>query len=258
MPTLEELRAQGRAAARPAPPGESRASLPFAILALFGFALGAAGVLLWPGLAPPTPSADLAEFRGVREGQRAFASSSGAASVAAPTAADHAADAEKLAEAADAACFRRAQARDPSRATIAPLASRAASDFEVARHDDELLACLLTEAPARYCASSQRQMITAEIIAYFHGLDRRNGARGRVRGLPADTAASVGAMPAGEAGPDPRVVAAIEARLRDGVLTRADFKRIARSLPLPLRAHLAAVPIGPTPCPPPPWWAFWR
>jgi hypothetical protein len=79
-----------------------------------------------------------------------------------------------------------------------------------------------------------------------------------VRKLAATSNGSAAALPAEAAQADPRVMAAIEARLRDGLLTRSEFDQMKTVMPARLRERLATVPFGASPCPAPPWWAFWR
>jgi hypothetical protein len=57
---------------------------------------------------------------------------------------------------------------------------------------------------------------------------------------------------------DQTVVAAIEYRLRDGLLTKANRDEIAEAAPPPVRDRLARIDPPKSNCPEQPWWAFWR
>jgi len=121
------------------------------------------------------------------------------------------------------------------------------------------MTCLLTEQPVRYCAASQRQMIATEIVSYFRGLEHLNATSDKARRQHSEAGDKAdGPQPIGLVEPDARVIAAIEARLRDGIFTRADFDRFKSILPARLRERLAAAPVGTSQCPSPPWWAVWR
>src|SRR4030095_2949777 len=80
-------------------------------------------------------------------------------------------------------CFARAQARVPHWSKTPRLTTKELNDFHLDEmpHFNELMHCLLTEAPARYCSSSQRGMITAEISMYFRGLEHGNRMLARLR-----------------------------------------------------------------------------
>jgi hypothetical protein len=174
---------------------------------------------------------------------------------------------------ADEVCFARAHARVPHWSKTPRLTTKELHDFDFDEmpHFNELLNCLLTEAPARYCSSSQRSMITAEIAMYFRGMEYGNNTLAKAK------ADIIAARQAGrierQFGPDPdlinrinrreliadpRVVSAIEARLRDGTLTASDRDKFSAAALPPLRQRFASVKPSTRACPAQPWWAFWR
>jgi hypothetical protein len=57
---------------------------------------------------------------------------------------------------------------------------------------------------------------------------------------------------------DPAVIAAIEYRLRDGLLTKANRDEIAAAAPLQLRERFTRIDPPKSACPDEPWWAIWR
>jgi hypothetical protein len=57
---------------------------------------------------------------------------------------------------------------------------------------------------------------------------------------------------------DQRVITAIESRLREGLLTKADRDEIAAAAPPAVRERLARIDPPESKCPDEPWWAFWR
>ena len=54
------------------------------------------------------------------------------------------------------------------------------------------------------------------------------------------------------------IIAAIEARLRDGLLTKVNRDEFAAAVPQPLRQRLAGIEPPKSACPEQLWWAFWR
>jgi hypothetical protein len=114
-------------------------------------------------------------------------------------------------------------------------------------------------------------MITAEIAMYFRGMEYGNSTLAKAK------ADIIAARQAGrierQFGPDPdlinrinrreliadpRVVSAIEARLRDGTLTASDRDKFSAAALPPLRQRFASVKPSTRACPAQPWWAFWR
>jgi hypothetical protein len=187
--------------------------------------------------------------------------------------------AKEIGAIADEVCFQRTDARHPHRSKTPRLTTRELQDFTVSEmdHFDELLRCLLTEAPQRYCSSGQRRLIAAEIGMYFRGVAYGNRALDRLRnpippGKTNPTFAEVQAQLAiSHAGPeflrklkkaelvhDLGVVNAIEARLRDGLLTKAELDSFADTAPQAIRERFARVLPDKPSCPVEPWWVFWR
>ena len=128
---------------------------------------------------------------------------------------------------------------------------------------DEKLHCLLTEAPARFCAPNQKRKAAADVINYFKGIEYTNAAvavAAKVAALTPDASRSPnGDVPAvlNKATVDPRVVEAIEGLMRAGYLTKANREEIGANVPRELKERFARI-IGSTPpCPKPPWWSAW-
>jgi hypothetical protein len=187
--------------------------------------------------------------------------------------------AKEIGAIADEVCFQRTHARYPHWSKTPRLTTKELQDFTVSEmdHFDELLRCLLSEAPQRYCSSGQRRMIAAEISMYFRGIAYGNRALDRLRnpippGKTNPTFMEVQAQLAiSRAGSefqlklkraelkfDSGVLNAIEWRLRDGLLTKAEVDTFAPAAPEAIRERLARVQTGKPTCPVEPWWAFWR
>ena len=58
--------------------------------------------------------------------------------------------------------------------------------------------------------------------------------------------------------PSRSVITAIEYRLRDGLLTKANRDDIAAAAPPAIRERLTRIEPPKSSCPEEPWWAFWR
>jgi hypothetical protein len=122
-------------------------------------------------------------------------------------------------------------------------------------------------------------MIVDETVMYFRGIDYFNRTIERLLAEALDPAAPrtpgerLFAQAQRELGgnddyirqlrqtrldPDPPVVAAIEARLRDGLLTTASRDKIAAAAPPGTRDRFARIDPPKSKCPAEPWWAFWR
>jgi thymidine phosphorylase len=141
-------------------------------------------------------------------------------------------------------------------------------------HFNELMTCLLTEAPTRYCSSGERSMITAEIVMYFRGIAygnqtltnaknqyQTNLASGKLHRMFSDMGGDsdyANQIERRRLVPDSRVIGAIEARLRDGTLSASDRDTIAAVAPEPIRKRLASIKVSTPLCPHNPWWAIWR
>jgi hypothetical protein len=185
--------------------------------------------------------------------------------------------AAEIGKIADQVCFNRAQTREPYWGTTPRLTTQNLLNFrpEHMTHFNELLRCLLTEGTRRYCVGSERRMITAEIAMYFRGIAFRNQAakayfdenRPRMHaermyeqvqrdhfGAP-DKATQ---LQRAVVDVDQAVVTAIEYRLRDGLLTKANRDEIAAAAPPAIRERLARIEPPKSSCPDEPWWAVWR
>ena len=185
--------------------------------------------------------------------------------------------AAEIGKIADQVCFNRAQKRDPYWGTTPRLTTQSLANFrpEHMTYFNELLRCLLTEGTRRYCVGSERRMITAEIAMYFRGIAFRNQAakayfdenRPRMHaermyeqvqrdhfGAP-DKATQ---LQRAVVDVDQAVVTAIEYRLRDGLLTKADRDEIAAAAPPAIRDRFIRIEPPKSSCPDEPWWAFWR
>jgi hypothetical protein len=172
---------------------------------------------------------------------------------------------------ADEVCFARAQARAPHWSKTPRLTTKELSDFRFNEmpHFNELMTCLLTEAPIRYCSRGQRNMIAGEIAMYFRGIEAGNQMLERVeRNITAaresgrmdsdDASRDINGLRQRTLAPDPRVIGGIEARLRDGTLGTADRETFAAAAPQTIRQRFANVKPSTPLCPIQPWWAFWR
>jgi hypothetical protein len=185
--------------------------------------------------------------------------------------------AAEIGKVADQVCFNRAQTREPYWGTTPRLSTQSMANFrpEHMGHFNELLRCLLGEGTRRYCLGSERRMITAEIATYFRGIASRNQMakayfdenRPRMHaeqmfeqiqrdhfGAPDKATQLQRAL----VEVDQSVVAAIEYRLRDGLLTKANRDDIAAAAPPPIRERLMRIEPPKSACPEQPWWAFWR
>ena len=260
-----ELRAGGEATAEPSGMRSAIVTTLGAILAVCAGAWVVHLLFLKPAPAPMRPSAAIPTFQQVQRNIESGAStqpSSAPSREESPTNYAGKSVAE-MAKAADGVCFARAHARHPSWSKTPRLATKDLDDFDKTTmpHFNELMRCLLTEAPMRYCAASQRRMISAEVVMYFRGIERfhKNVATLRsdaaARGVDAEMLQPLYNV---QFEADQGVVAAIEMRLRDGVLTAAERDRIAAAAPDSLRLRFTSIKPPKSPCPEQPWWAFWR
>jgi len=180
---------------------------------------------------------------------------------------------------ADEVCLQHTDARYPHGSKTQRLTTKELRDFTLSEmdHFDELMRCLLTEAPQRYCSANQRRMIAAEIAMYFRGIAYGNRALDRLRNpIPPgktnptfmEVQAQLAISRAGrefqqklkraELVYDQGVLNAIEWRLRDGLLTKAEVDIFAPEAPQAIRERFARVQPGKPTCPVEPWWAFRR
>jgi hypothetical protein len=278
---IDEIRAKlrdGQSTAAPSTGGR------FGLLVLAACAAAFGAVLLVPRfLSPPAPvlvplqpSAAIPTFKRVGEG---------AADTPAPrpqnmpniVANYEGKSAIEIGKTADEVCFRRAQVRYPHESRAPRLRTGDMFAYGDMDHFNELVQCLLTEGMRRYCSGSQRRTITAEIVTYFRGIERGNlvlkAVRDKADEPPRDAAGRRFRETRRELDPDyirsfkenfadiepnRSVIAAIEARLRDGLLTKANRDEIAAAAPPQIRERFARIDPPKSNCPDEPWWAFWR
>jgi hypothetical protein len=180
---------------------------------------------------------------------------------------------------ADEVCFQRAHQRYPHWSKTPRLTTKELSDFHVddMDHVNELMRCLLTEGLPRYCSGVERRTITVEIAMYFRIIDRGNKdldrMRERLQSGKVDPLFAEMKEALDEPLIDPgvlqqaaslqfvhdlSVLAAIEARLRDGLLTKVERDYFTPVAPEWIRARFAEIEPPKSTCPDEPWWAFWR
>jgi hypothetical protein len=279
MSNIQDIRAQLRAEQNSSAGSRSMLLPALAAAVVCAVASGIIYVLfLKPVVVPLKPSANIPTFREVsgNAGQSPFAPPRGESVMQAPpsNAAQYAdLTPRQTGKLADDVCFARAHAKFPNWSKTPRLTTKHVSDFTLGDmpHVNELMHCLLTEAPARYCSSSQRSTISAEVAMYFRTLEYGNKSLNELRGEVgaaqkkrirlegfdpySEEIAKLGRL---EYAADPRIVAAIETRLRDGTLTASDRDAFAATAPQPIRQRLANVKPSTLLCPAQPWWAFWR
>lgn len=283
MSNIEDIRAQLRAEGG-GPRGSGLMSVLATALAAVGIAAVGSGfvyfLFLKPVVAPMRPNAAIPTFQRVGpDGQRVaspFAPQPG--DVRPPSAAATAAKYAGLSfrqtgKAADETCFARAHAKFPHWSKTPRLTTKSLDEFHIddMPHFNELMACLLTEAPTRYCSTSQRSMIANEIRMYFLVLD--DGNRGlaklranmeaRVRSGKLDREFAMEPEERNrinrlEFAVDQRVVAGIEARIADGTLTKAERDSFGAAVPPAIRQRFTNTKPSTPGCPRQRWWAFWR
>jgi hypothetical protein len=234
-----------------------------------GLAFAAVLSLITPTVVPLQPSAAIPTFNSVQnEVSGGAKATSGDPALAASIRTDPAVlagkSADDIGKIADQVCFRRAHAFYPHWNKTPRLTTKAVIEisFDDLKHFNELMHCLITEAPARYCSSSQRGMISAEINRYFVVIASLNRSVDRLRKAVPDIdftfrETSQRGLPTAEA--DEPILVAIEMRLRDGYLTAADRERLTANAPPGTRVRLTRIALPPkSSCPVQPWWSFWR
>jgi hypothetical protein len=168
----------------------------------------------------------------------------------------------QIGKAADDVCFARAQARYPHWSRTPRLTTKQVSDFfkDEMPHFNELMHCLLTEASIRYCSTSQRRMLVAEITMYFRGIEFRNKDLTAFRSRLASEGnySNLEVLHDAEITADDRVISAVEMRLRDGLLKTSDREQFSAAAPPAIRQRFANIKPATPPCPVEPWWALWR
>jgi hypothetical protein len=246
----------------------------WSMVPLSGAAITFAAVmyLFSPGIVPLQPSAAAPAFSQVQNyigtgrppSQDVTASEGVTASQAAAIRTDPAAlagkSAAEIGKIADDVCFKRAQARYPNWSKAPRLTTKLLDEFNLddMDHLNELMHCLITEAPARYCSASDRRMIAGEIVHFFRLIGYLNRDLDQLKRMAPNFELKFDDKPLPTAVPDQRMIGAIEARLRDGYLTLPDRDRINASAPQDVRTRFARIEPRKSPCPEQPWWAFWR
>lgn len=167
---------------------------------------------------------------------------------------------EAMGQIADQVCLQRTLARYPNWTKEPRLTAKALADFHL---DDinpvnELAQCLITEAPGRLCSSAERNMLSAEIVHYFLTVAHLKRVLERVQITRSQSDFRAARPAAPEINPDPKVVAAIEARLNDGYLTAANRDQFNASVPSGVRERFAGIKPREPACMAKPWWAFWQ
>lgn len=159
---------------------------------------------------------------------------------------------EDSAALADEACAVRAPGKVPGKP---PRLEDAAADFltpDGMKRVHEQMSCMISEGPMRFCLSSQRKMIVTELTLYFRGIENANRAFGVIRGKEGRKSVSDDILP------DPRVLAALETRIREGQLTTANRDVISSEAPRWVRDRLVKIEPRQSLCPEKPWWAIWK
>jgi hypothetical protein len=222
MTDLHDMRARmretGYQAAEP-----SRGGLPFWIVTVCAVAVGFTVVLFAPRFYTAQRTAALPTFKDTapREQPNTPAQTAAIAEIAANPARYAGKSAEEIAKIADSICMPR------------PTTGPTGLTFQ-----SERLHCLLTEAPARYCASIQRSKITAAIIDHFRIVEH---------------AAKVAKVEV-----EPRILLAIEGLMRAGYLLKPQREDIGASVPREIKERFARVVGNKPPCPEQPWWQVWK
>jgi hypothetical protein len=270
MTDLQAIRDKLRSTANPPPASSIAGTLIWSMASVCAAAVVfAAGMYLFtPRIVPLQPSAAIPTFSQVQknieagEPQSKGVSASQAAAIRTDPAALAGKSAAEIGKMADDVCFKRAHARYPHWSKTPRLTTKTLDEFHLddMDHFDELMRCLITEAPARYCSASDRRMIAGEVVHYFRAIAYMNRDLDQLKKLAPnfDFDRAFNDKPLPTAVPDQQVIVAIEARLRDGYLTLDDRNRINASAPPDIRTRLARIEPPKSRCPAPPWWAFWQ
>lgn len=279
MPDLHAIREQLREArsVRAAAPADNggKVSPVFWIVAVFAAITAFAIVLFTPRIYSVQRTASLPSFQETRDRLDAEARGELVRAPVIPSSPSRYAgkSADEAGKLADEVCFQRAHAEHPHWSKTPRLTTRDASDFadvKGIKHFDTLLHCLVTEAPARYCSVRQRTMITAEIAAYFRGIEHANlvvknfaagvnAGRSQQERFDLANSEPYQAMMSLSFAHDPKVLTGIEGLIRAGYLTPADRSSFGALAPRPVKDRLANVVANVSPCPKPPWWqSMWK
>ena len=248
MTKFHDVRAQIRDTGyQPAPSG---AGLPFWIVTACAVAVGFTVVLFAPRFYTVQRTAALPTFKDML-GRADSGSDGQGPAITRDAAPGNAARyvgkcPDEMARIADAVCLQRpasramspspnsAEQKPSSQAKTNQAMEAFASGGSVADENDRLH-CQLTEAPARYCAPSQRQKITADVINYFRAIENMNASmqlalkiqqtvgpdRNR---LSQDPEAALGKFAV-----DPRVIEGVEGLIRAGYLLKPQREDIGAS-----------------------------
>jgi hypothetical protein len=186
--------------------------------------------------------------------------------------------AKEVGKIADEICFQRAHARYPHWNKTPRLSNKELQDFQFHSmdHFNELLQCLLTEGLARYCSARERRQMAVEVRMYFSiiAYGNRDLDRWRERllsgivdpefkkvqealgttGIDADYLQKAKQA---DFVYDSAVLNAIEARLRDGLLTKVELEHFEKAASQQIRARFERIAPRKSTCPVEPWWAFW-
>lgn len=255
--------------------GSGGVSPMFWIVAVFAAVAAFAIVLLTPRIYSVQRTASLPTFQETRDRLEAEAKSEYVQVAPLPPnpARYTGKSADEMGKLADEVCFQRAHATQRHWSKTPRLSTKEAADFasiDGMKHFDALMECLVTEAPARYCSERQRTMITAEIAAYFRGVERANEiVKAATQGSKVDprfaaVSAELGQTPAVQQLAavkfvlDPKVLTGIEELIRAGYLTMAERSSFGALAPKPIRERMANVVANVSTCPKPPWWASWK
>jgi|GEM_PF-2626260 len=270
MTDLHDVRALLRESKnQPSPGGGSGGNITFWVAAVGAVAVGFSVVLLTPRLYSVQRTAALPVSQAVASRADAGSQAISATAPLSPApgnAARYAGkSADDMAKLAEAVCMQHAR---PSRILSGDLEAQVRPQPRTDGNltdENERLHCLLTEAPARYCAPSQRSKITADVINYLKAIEYRNVAlvlAGRVATIGPDgnrlANNSGSAAPVAEIVVDPHVIEGIEGLMRAGYLQKPQREDIGANVPRPLKERFARVIGNVSPCPKPPWWAVWR
>lgn len=270
MTDLHDIRALMRENKnRPAPDGGGGSGVTFWIVAVCAAVAAFSIVLFTPRFFSAQRTAALPTSQAVAS--RADAVSQGNAATIPPApppgnAARYAGkSADDMAKLADATCTQHARPSRLLSQTDAEVPGRRPQAGGNLTDENERLHCLLTEAPARYCAPGQRSKITADVINYFKAIEYRNVAMmlaAKVATFGPDTRRLAnntdGAASPGQIEVDPRVIEGVEGLMRAGYLQKPQRDDIGANVLRPVKDRFARVIGLASPCPKPPWWAVWK
>lgn len=270
MTDLQEVRDKLRSDADHHPASGAFGLLIWSMVSVCAAAIAFTAViyLFTPRIVPLKPSAGIPTFSQVQDSIGTGSpplpgvTASQAAAIRTDPAALAGKSAAEIGRMADEVCFKRAQARYPHWSKTPRMTTKALNEIfrDDMDHFNELMHCLITEAPIRYCSVSERRMIAGEIVYYFRAIEHINQGLDEYRAAAANFNSGFGVPQSvvRSAVIDQNMISAIETRLRDGYLTHPDLDRISASAPPDIRTRLARIEPPKARCPAPPWWALWR